>query len=155
MIHPGDYITRQATEKDLPALTCLLHVLFSIEEDFSFDEALQRHGLMLLLETEQSIILVAEYRGQVVGMCTGQMLISTATGGRKVVVEDVVVLPEHQRCGVGRRLLTAIGDWAGKKGASRLQLLADRNNSEALRFYNHLDWKTTQLICLHKHVEMD
>ncbi|WP_457574159.1 N-acetyltransferase family protein [Desulfolithobacter sp.] len=150
MSRPGEYIIRPARTQDLPALTTLLKLLFSIEDDFSFDEPLQRQGLDLLLDNNQAIILVAEQQGQVIGMCTGQILISTATGGPKVVVEDVVVLPGRQRCGVGSHLLAELAAWARHRGASRLQLLADRNNLPALSFYRHQGWQTTRLICLHK-----
>ena len=38
----------------------LLRLLFSIEEDFSFDEAKQRRGLVMLLRNDRGCILVAE-----------------------------------------------------------------------------------------------
>lgn len=39
---------------------------------------------------------------------------------------------------------------ARDKGLSRLQLLADRDNAEALDFYTDRDWKRTRLICLRR-----
>ncbi|BCO07859.1 N-acetyltransferase [Desulfolithobacter dissulfuricans] len=152
MGRPQPFIIRPARAADLPALTALLELLFSIEEDFSFDEALQRQGLGLLLDSQEAVILVAELQDRVIGMCTGQLLISTAIGGPKVVVEDVVVLPGHHRCGVGSRLLEELAAWARRRGASRLQLLADRNNQPALGFYSHQGWHKTRLICLCKEI---
>jgi len=94
--------------------------------------------------------MVAELDGQVVGMCTGQILVSTAEGGLAVVIEDLVVDEPHRGRGVGRSLLTEVEKWASAQGAKRLQLLADKNNSPALAFYNTMKWCSTQLICLHK-----
>jgi GNAT superfamily N-acetyltransferase len=141
-------LVRPARLEDIPALVGLLKLLFSIEKDFTFDAAKQEQGLRLLLAASRAAILVAEQGRQVIGMCSGQLLISTAEGGLSVLVEDVAVLPAWQGKGVGKLLLTAIGTWAASCGASRLQLLADRNNAAALAFYQRVGWQTTELICL-------
>ena len=141
-------VIRQARVGDLDDLVALLQILFNIEEDFSFDETRQRQGLSLMLENTQGVVLVAETGGTVIGMCTGQLLISTAEGGPAVLVEDVVVHPERQGKGAGRLLMEAVIRWAESKKASRLQLLADRSNASALTFYKKFGWQMTELICL-------
>lgn len=150
MTRREELIIRPAREADIPSLTGLLSILFTIEKDFQIDEARQSRGLGLLLGSQAALVLVAEAHGQVVGMCTGQLLISTASGTAKVVVEDVVVRPERQRCGIGSRLLVKLAAWAAGRGASRMQLLADRDNRPALDFYSRQGWQTTNLICLHR-----
>ena len=143
---------RPARPEDLDRLVELLKVLFSIEEDFTFNETLQRLGLQMMLENGRGCILVAEVDGQVIGMCSGQLTISTAEGGPALLVEDVVVDASCRGQWIGRNLMEAIGVWAKKQGASRLQLLADKNNAPALEFYKRLGWQTTELICLRKHM---
>jgi len=143
---------RLAAASDLDALTSLLQILFSIEEDFFFNKPLQRRGLELMLTNERCCVLVAEVNGQVVGMCSGQLTISTAEGGPALLVEDMVVLGDYRGQGIGQRLMAKVAEWGKTRGVSRLQLLADRNNTPALEFYNHLGWQTTELICLRKHV---
>jgi GNAT superfamily N-acetyltransferase len=83
-------------------------------------------------------------------MCSAQALISTAEGGWVALVEDMVVSTPYRGTGVGRRLMTAIEEWAKKRGMSRLQLLADRTNFAALDFYDKMGWCPTQLICLRR-----
>ncbi len=139
---------RSAEPADLDRLVSLLAALFSIEDDFAFDEQKQRFGLALMLENERGCVLVAEAEGRVVGMCTGQLLVSTAEGGLSLLVEDVVVDEQWRGHGVGRLLIEAISGWAKANKVSRLQLLADRNNMPALDFYWSLGWQTTELICL-------
>ncbi|SHI62667.1 GNAT family N-acetyltransferase [Halodesulfovibrio aestuarii] len=141
---------REANENDLTQLCDLLHILFSIEADFKSDFAKQEKGLKLLLRSPTSCILVAESDKNTVGMCTGQLLVSTAEGGFSVLVEDVVVHPHIQHMGIGTLLLKGMEQFAQKYGATRSQLLADTNNTKALDFYNARNWNKTQLVCLSK-----
>ena len=143
-------VIRPARTHDLDSLVELLRQLFAIEADFAFAPNSQRRGLALLIENERAAVLVAESDGQVVGMCTGQLTISTADGGPALLVEDVVVDQEHRGRGLGPRLLAALENWAANQGAARLQLLADRNNEAGLAFYEKLGWRRTELICLRK-----
>ncbi|MFH2124617.1 MAG: GNAT family N-acetyltransferase [Pseudomonadota bacterium] len=144
----GALSIRPALPADLDTLVSLLATLFSIEEDFIFDELKQRRGLALMIENDRGCVLVAEAEGRVVGMCSGQLLVSTAEGALSLLVEDVVVDAQWRRRGVGRLLMETISDWGRVKKVSRLQLLADRNNKPALDFYRSLGWQTTKLISL-------
>ncbi|MGE0087538.1 MAG: GNAT family N-acetyltransferase [Desulfococcaceae bacterium] len=144
-------LIRQAAQTDMDELLFLLHMLFSIEKDFCFDEIRQRRGLEVMLEnTENRCIMVAECEKKMVAMCSVQLLISTAEGGPAGLVEDLAVHPDFRSMGIGRSLLKHIEKWTKEKGATRLQLLADRNNHNALGFYEKLNWKRTHLICLRK-----
>ena len=141
---------RKARHEDVEQLVKLLRLLFTIEQDFSFDAGKQQQGLVMLLHSDRGCILVAEAAGKVIGMCTGQLVISTAEGGPAVWVEDMVVDPAHRGSGVGRSLMQAMIAWAEEQGATRLQLLADKHNPQALAFYQRIGWQTTALICLRK-----
>jgi GNAT superfamily N-acetyltransferase len=130
----------------------LLRLLFGIETDFAFEPEKHRRGLAAMLEGcgKHRCIKVAEAVGRVVGMCTGQTLISTAEGGIVAIVEDVVVQPAWQGQGIGRQLLASTEAWALAHGATRLQLLADHGNEDALKFYEHTGWSKTRMICLRR-----
>lgn len=143
---------RPAGPADLDALVELLRMLFGIEADFNFDAARQRQGLVMLLAHEAAVILVAEAAGRVIGMCSGQLTISTAEGGFALLVEDVVVAEPWQGKGVGRELLAALEQWAIARKIARFQLLADKNNTAALEFYRKLGWRSTELICQRRRI---
>jgi GNAT superfamily N-acetyltransferase len=146
-----EYTIREAGPGDIEALTGLLKILFAIETDFIFDEIKQLRGLQLMLgAADKHCIMVAEVGGQVIGMCTAQLLVSTAEGGMAALVEDMVVASEYRQQGIGKHLLLSIEDWAVRQGATRLELLADRMNTPALEFYQRMNWRQTRLICLHK-----
>lgn len=139
---------RRAGQDDCDRLVALLAALCTIEQDFAFDESRQRRGLQMMLDGNSGCLLVAETSAVVIGMCSGQLLVSTAEGGLSLLVEDVVVEAQWRGRGVGRLLVEAVSDWARANRVSRLQLLADRNNGRALDFYRRLGWQTTELICL-------
>ncbi len=136
-------------------MVLLLKNLFALEKDFSFEHDRQQAGLRMLLDQKNAIVLVAELQDQVIGMCTGQTIISTAEGGPALLVEDVVIAKPWQGMGVGRNLLGLLSEHAQSKGISRLQLLADRHNHKALGFYDKLGWQTTQLICLRTRTDIE
>ncbi|MBL0699657.1 MAG: GNAT family N-acetyltransferase [Desulfosarcina sp.] len=139
---------------DINQIIGLLEELFSIEEDFIFKEAAQRHGLSMMLSDNQNrCIMVAASEKQVMGMCSAQLLVSTAEGGMAALIEDMVVAKSYQGKGIGKKILLSIEKWAVEKGAERMQLLADGNNVNALNFYKKQKWSTTQLICLRKKQE--
>ena len=150
-----EIILRQAIPADLPQLAKLLEKLFAIEEDFQYSYDLQRQGLGLLLESTSATILVAAENNKIVGMVTGQLTISTAEGGRSLLVEDLYVDEQVRGRGLGKRLLDEVGEWADRNGARRMQLLADCDNHKALDFYAHTGWQQTKLICLRNYFSSD
>lgn len=148
-------IIREARTGDLDALTELLGLLFALEADFGVDARRQRGGLERMLDQGQPrLVLVAEAPngegGQVLGMATAQAVISTAEGGPALLVEDVVVRPEARGRGIGRALLARIDSWGLRLGATRLQLLADRDNAPAFDFYRACGFHPTNLVCLRR-----
>lgn len=147
----SNHTIRMAKHTDLSGMIRLLRILFSIETDFVIDEETQQRGLeMMLSDGVNRCIMIAELNQQVVGMCTAQILISTAEGGSVALIEDVVVEDACRGLGIGKELLSSIENWAITRGVKRLQLLADQNNIRALGFYKAMNWKLTRMICLHK-----
>lgn len=151
---PDQIHIRPARQQDIETMILLLRSLFEREADFRFDPARQEAGLRQLIGSDRGLLLVAEKGGRVIGMCSGQTVISTAEGGPALLVEDVVVAADCRGKGIGTMLLQHLTEWAGGQGISRLQLLADRTNSEALGFYEKQGWQTTQLICLRTYTDI-
>ncbi|MBU3693975.1 MAG: GNAT family N-acetyltransferase [Rhodocyclaceae bacterium] len=143
---PGAPAIRAATPEDIPALVGLLAALFAIEQDFSPDAARQARGLAGVIASPLGRVTVATAPdGSVIGMCSGQLVFSSAEGAPSVWVEDVVVAEGWRRQGIGRALLSGTLDWATGHGATRAQLLVDLDNPPALAFYQRLGWAGTRL----------
>lgn len=146
-------LLRRAIAKDIPELTSLLEKLFAIEEDFQYSPEHQQQGLNLLLNSPGAAVIVAEDASGIVGMISGQILISTAEGGPSLHIEDLYVKGEMRGKGLGKQLLEEIGKWGDSHGARRMQLLADENNHHGLNFYAHNGWQQTKLICLRNYFQ--
>lgn len=141
---------RKAEFEDVPAMAGLLAELFSIEKDFSPDAEKQARGLSMLLVESGKAVIAAEESGRVIGMVTGQLLLSTAEGGLSLLLEDLVVAKSHRGRGVGSLLLAEVEKWGRDNGALRLQLVADKDNAPAKNFYEKAGWKMTNLCVLVK-----
>lgn len=128
---------RRATKKDIDAMIPMLGELFSIETDFVTNAGKQLAGLSFLFAGKsKSVIFVAEDDdGNIAGMVTVQLVVSTAVGGYGALLEDVIVREKYRRRKIGTALLDAVKSWAADKGAKRIQLLADQRNRPALVFY--------------------
>ncbi len=146
----GDAVIRPAEERDLPAMSRLLTLLFELEQDFRPDPERQLAGLRLMLDSPRAVVLVAELDGQVAGLCGVQCIISTALGAEAAVIEDLVLFPEFRGRGLGTLLLDAAERWAGARGIRRLQLHCDDLNQAALAFYRKNHWRKTHLIFFFK-----
>lgn len=136
-----------ALTADIADLSALLTLLFTIEQDFNPDLSKQHKGLELLLQNANTanIGVARNAAGKVIGMVSAQLVISTAQGAASAWVEDMVVAEDYRGRGVGKQLLKNAQAWAKSQGATRLQLLVDTSNSEALAYYAHLNWQSTQL----------
>lgn len=146
----GAYLLRLAGQEDIQGLVSLLAVLFALEADFAIDPEKQARGLRMLLSRDDSVVLCVEAGGRVVAMCSAQCLVSTAEGGLSALVEDLVVEEVHRGHGLGAMLLAGVEAWARGLGASRLQLLADKTNRNALGFYSRMGWAETRMVCRRK-----
>jgi N-acetylglutamate synthase-like GNAT family acetyltransferase len=125
-----------ATIEDLPQLVELLVALFSEEADFDPNKTKQEHGLRMILEQpNRGRIFVLRTDHQVIGMVNLLFTISTAEGGLVVLMEDVIVHPQHRRQGYGGRLLDHAIQFARTKHFKRITLLTDRISAESQAFF--------------------
>ncbi|MDD5158727.1 MAG: GNAT family N-acetyltransferase [Sulfuricurvum sp.] len=138
-------IIRLAYSDDVPAMAKLLSELFAIEDDFTIDGEKQSHGLELLLQSPQSVILVAEMQNGVVGMLSLQRMISTAIGEYVGIIEDVVVSEFHRGYGIGTKLLETAIDEAERREWGRLALGVDLRNTKAIAFYQKYGFETSNM----------
>jgi GNAT superfamily N-acetyltransferase len=108
-------------------------------------------GLRSILgEPSLGRLFVLRVDGKVAGMANALVTVSTAEGGRVLLLEDVIVRGEHRGGGLGRRLVEHVLAWAQEQGMTRVTLLADRDNHAALDFYRRLGFEHSNMRVLRK-----
>jgi GNAT superfamily N-acetyltransferase len=128
---------RQALVDDVPALCALLDGLFEQEADFTPDAERQARGLRLILDNPAAgRVFCATEAGAIVGMVTILFTISTAEGSRAAWLEDMVVHPDWREQSIGSHLLNRAVAEARMAGCTRITLLTDGANHQAMRFYS-------------------
>ena len=124
------YVVRAATADDLPTLAALDERLLGGESWALavWDEELGGLGRVLLVATSD---------GELVGYAIILLAGDTADLLR------IGVSPEHQRRGIGSRLLAESVSRATAAGATRLLLEVSADNDDAAAFYDH--WGLTEI----------
>ena len=142
-----------AAADDLPQLADLLAELVELESDFRPQRDKQLRGLRMILDDPAlGKLFVLRVGGIVAGMANALITISTAEGGRVLLLEDVIVGKEYRGGGLGRRLVEHVLEWAREQGMTRITLLADRDNRAALDFYRKLGFASSHMTVLRKAV---
>jgi GNAT superfamily N-acetyltransferase len=87
------------------------------------------------VDSDTSVVLIAELDAELVGLCTAYDDIESARFGRRVWVEDLAVDPERRSLGIGKRLLDEAKAWARAREATHLELDSSVVRADAHRFY--------------------
>lgn len=144
--------TRSAGPQDAGLILSLIRQLAEYErapEQVTGTEELLRAGLFGRQANAEA--LLAEIDGTAVGFALFFHTFSTWECRRGLWLEDLFVLPEHRRAGVGRMLLASLARIALERDCARFEWTALDWNTPALRFYDALgarimeQWRTLRL----------
>jgi GNAT superfamily N-acetyltransferase len=94
-----------------------------------------RSAIAQAIEDPEAAVLVAEHRGELLGLCTAYLDMNSVRFGPRCWVEDLAVSPDHRSQGVGKALLDAAKAWARERGATHLELDSAETRVDAHRFY--------------------
>ncbi len=89
----------------------------------------------IISNPDAGCIIKATADGKIIGMVNLLFTISTYTGGRVAILEDMVVLPEYRGSGTGAMLLQATKERVKLEDCTRITLLTDGSNTGAQKFY--------------------
>jgi GNAT superfamily N-acetyltransferase len=150
--HDRHLILRQATAVDVDTVYELIVALAEYEK--------LRHrvtGTRELLEMAlfgprpAAEAVIAELNSDPVGFALYFQTFSTFVCRPGLWLEDLFVVPEHRRAGIGRLLLSHLANLAVQRGCARFEWSALTWNEPALSFYDALgaelldDWRTLRL----------
>lgn len=143
-----EVMLRSATAADAEALFELVLALAEYEKlshaVTGSAEALHTH---LFGDRPFAEAIVAEVEGRVVGFALFFYNYSTFLTKPGIYLEDLFVLPEYRRHGIGRSLLTYLAQRAVEQGCGRLEWSVLDWNTSAITFYQQMgatvlpDWR--------------
>ena len=142
-------IVRQATIADLD----LLVPMFDAYRQFYRkppDRDLARRFLSERLQHDESIIFIAfQENGAAAGFTQLFPSFSSGAAASILILNDLFVVPEARRSGIGRLLLKAAVDLGQAVGAVRLTLSTEVTNHAARSLYESAGWKLQTDFCVY------
>lgn len=136
-----------ATIEDLPGLIELVADLMELQDDFTPDREAHDRGIRLILEEpSRGRIFVLRNDERIIGMVNLLFTISTALGGFVILLEDVVIHPDHRNQGYGAVLLQHVIDFGKQKDFKRITLLTDKLGSTSQEFFQRHGFEFSRLI---------
>lgn len=101
---------------------------------------LARSFIRARLEKNESLILVAEDDGRMLGFCQLYPTFCSVEAAPIFTLYDLFVTEPARKSGAGRQLMLAAEGHARASGAVRLDLTTARDNLRAQSVYESLDW---------------
>ncbi|WP_017306356.1 GNAT family N-acetyltransferase [Spirulina subsalsa] len=139
---------RPGTSADVPVIFSLIRALAEYEglsqAVVGCEAALREH---LFGECPYAETLLAEWKGQVVGFALFFPNYSTFLTQPGIYLEDLFILPDYRRQGIGTALLQAVAQLAVQRGAGRFEWSVLDWNESAIAFYQKMgaqvlpDWR--------------
>lgn len=136
---PADTVIRPAGPADGETLLALVDALADYESLPRPDAAARERLLAHALGPQPCVsVLMAERQGRPVGYALYFFTYSSFLARPTLYLEDIFVLPEHRRAGVGRALMGALASEALARDCGRMEWQVLDWNEPAMRFYQRL-----------------
>lgn len=149
---------QEAKHEHISAMCQLLTELFSLEKDFKHVTQIEKlkTGLeMILNRPESGQIFVLLEENHVIGMANLLNTISTAEGGKVVLLEDYILSSAKRGKGYGSFFMREIVQYARNNGFLRITLLIDSDNAAAQRFYEGAGYQHSNMKCMRLNLNVD
>ena len=132
---------RPATASDLEVLAHLFDAYRVFYEKESDPEGARRFIAERLAKQDSVIFLAADASGPAFGFIQLYPLFSSVRMRSIWLLNDLFVVPEARRKGVGRALLIRAQEHAAQTGAAGLELATAKDNETAKSVYHRLGWE--------------
>jgi len=142
---------RKAKRKDIKDITKLLYHLFSQEIEFTFNKKVHKKALKKIIKNKNiGEIFVLIKNNKIIGSVNILYTISTALGEKVAILEDMIIVPKQRGKSLGTKLLKYVIKYLDKKQIQRITLLTDSDNHKAHKFYQCLDFQSSDMIIYRK-----
>ena len=134
----GEVVIREALEQDLPQVLAL-YAQPGLDDGHTLTVEQAKQHYRRFKQYPNYRLFVAECNGEIVGTFALLIMDNLAhVGTPSGVVEDVVVMAEHQGKGIGRRMMEAALAKCRESGCYKMALSSNLKREGAHRFYESL-----------------
>ncbi|TVU52027.1 MAG: GNAT family N-acetyltransferase [Arthrospira sp. PLM2.Bin9] len=150
---PPQLIIRPATVDDVPVIWALIQALAEYEKlshQVTGDlETLQQH---LFGDRSMAEVIIGEWEQKPVGFALFFHNFSTFLTQPGIHLEDLFVMPEYRRLGIGKALIQQVAKVALERGCGRLEWTVLEWNQSAIAFYQHIgatilpEWRICRVV---------
>jgi len=141
----NDVVVRPIEQGDHEAWQRLFH---AYREFYEYDEEQDVVDLVwgwINDESHETNALVALVDDQVVGFAHHREFARPSSGKRGLYLDDLFTEPGVRGKGIGRALITRLGEMARERGFNKVRWITAEDNHTAQRLYDDLAEKTTWL----------
>ena len=129
---------RQADQSDLPKILDIYQLLSNPE-----DEGISLDEVSRIFERISSYpdykVYIVEHDGETVGTFALLIMDNMAHGGLpSAILEDMAIVPDWQRQGIGKQIMQFCMDYSRSKGCYKMQLSSNVKRQPAHKFYEGL-----------------
>ena len=131
-----------ASEKDIPRILRLLYGLGRPKADTDSDVDTFRNLVTKYIKDQDKVILVAQLDDvEIVGMISMMYLQRLNQTTLEMYVPELVVLEQHQNCGIGKKLIERCIAMAKERNCHRIRLESGNHRENTHKFYKSLGFE--------------
>jgi GNAT superfamily N-acetyltransferase len=152
MSSPGDggVVVRPIEQGDHDAWEQLFHAYRTFYEYDEDQDVVDRVWGWINDDTHETNALVAVVDDEVVGFAHHREFARPSSGKRGLYLDDLFTRPDVRGNGVGRALITRLGELARERGFNKVRWITAQDNHTAQRLYDDLAEKTTWVTYDHR-----
>jgi GNAT superfamily N-acetyltransferase len=133
-----NFTVRKASENDISLIENLIKGLAAYEKRPQDMTAAQEDLRYLLFEKNIATVLIAELNGEPVGYAIYYPVFASFAAKAGVHLEDLFLMPEKRRSGLGTRFFAEAAEFIKQDGFSYIEWSCLDWNEPAINFYNKI-----------------
>jgi aminoglycoside 3-N-acetyltransferase I len=136
---------KQLTSADLSTFKSLIELFNTVFEEEQPSLASDVH-LLKLLDSKNFFALAAVAEDKVLGGLTAYELPMIYSDSSEIILYDMAVSPEHQRMGIGKKLMQGLKDYCVTNEIKTFFIMAHEEDGHAIEFYHATGGKSEKVV---------